>query len=96
MLKRESRKLNILKKEKINTLFYDLNILYSQNDISNSTKQEIENDLKLQIDSHYKSVRLGIERRACEIKRNFIFQPSKILIEKEVKNARTRRPIERY
>ncbi len=33
-------------------------------------------------------MRLGAEKRTCEIKRNFIFQPSKILIEKEQKNAK--------
>ena len=89
MLKRESRRLNTLKKEKINSLYYDLNVLYNQNDLDSNTKNEIENDLKTQLDNYYNSVRLGIEKRACEIKRNFIFQPSKILIEKEIKNSRT-------
>ena len=54
----------------------------------NNTKIGIENDIKLQIDNHYKSIRLGIEKRACQVKKNFIFQPSKILIEKEIKNAK--------
>ena len=34
MLKRESRRLNNLKKTKVNSLFYDLNVLYNQNDSS--------------------------------------------------------------
>jgi len=37
---------------------------------------------------YYEDERKGIERRARETKRNFIYQPTKVLIEKEIRNAK--------
>ena len=47
-----------------------------------------ETEIKIEINNYYKNVRDGCERRACEIKRSFINQPSKLLIEKEIKKAK--------
>ena len=43
--------------------------------------------VKHEFSDYYKEKRKGIELRACEVKRNFLNQPSKILIEKEKSNV---------
>ena len=48
---------------------------------------EIVDQVKSEIYNYYKEKRKGIEARACEIKRNFVNQPSKVLIEKEKFNV---------
>lgn len=80
-LKRESRRLNNLKKDKINTLFDKMLFFKNKND------QENLRVVKKEIFEYYKEKRKGIEIRACETKRNFINQPSKVLIEKEKSNV---------
>ncbi|RNA33611.1 hypothetical protein BpHYR1_004315 [Brachionus plicatilis] len=68
--KRESRRLFIERKSFINGLFDSLNNL----DFNENEKRD---EIKSKIENYYKEERLGIEKRACETKRNFIFQPTK-------------------
>ena len=85
LLKRESRIISKEKKEKINSLFIDLS---KANKLSRTEENiKIISETEIEIENYYKEKREGIERRACEIKRNFIFQPSKILLEKEKNNG---------
>ena len=81
LLKRESRRINNLKNDRINFLFEKLSVIRSMND------KEILDQVKSEISNYYKEKRKGIEARACEIKRNFVNQPSKVLIEKEKFNV---------
>jgi len=53
----------------------------------NLNNYEERENLKIEIKLYYEKERKGIEKRACEIKRNFIYQPNKVLIEKELKNS---------
>ena len=85
MLKRESRRIAFEKKQKIVFLFEKLILLNKSSKDEHITK-EIHRIEEI-IQQHYKYKREGIERRACEIKRNFIYQPSKILLEKEKNNG---------
>ena len=82
LLKRESRRISKQKKERINFLFEKLNTL------TRSSREGTEIiEIEKEIDLFYKEKRKGIELRACEVKRNFIYQPSKILLEKERNNG---------
>lgn len=75
------RRLNNLKKDKINTLFDKMCLFKNKND------QENLRVVKKEIFEYYKEKKKGIEIRACETKRNFINQPSMVLIEKEKSNV---------
>ena len=79
-LKIQSRKINNERKRYICNLFIHLNNI----GFTNFEKRE---KIKTKIDEYYQQERQGIEKRACEAKRNFIFQPTKVLIEKEIKNS---------
>ena len=83
MLKRESRRLHHERSAHISSLFSELN-LCQVGDGSEKRQAKIKYD----INNYYKSVRIGCEKRACEIKRNFMYQPSKLLIEKEINKAK--------
>ncbi len=87
-LKNWSRKINKESREYITDLYSELNSIEINSSQENNVKSE---EIKFLISEHYKKVRLGAEKRACEVKRNFVFQPSKILIEKEQKNAKKNR-----
>ena len=83
-LKERIKKEVLSKKEKINFLFEKLNVLErGASDLSVNEIIKIKNSIK----KYYEEERVGIEKRACESKRNFIKQPSKILIERERTNA---------
>ena len=94
MLKRESRILSDKRKERLKSLFYELKEL----DKSDRDEKETQNErlrLRNEISNYYKEKREGHEKRACEIKRKFAKQPSKILIEKEMRNNKIN-TIEKY
>ena len=76
-LKQKSRQINKLKTDKVNFLFEKMDLFKANHDLMNLHM------IKNEINDHYKELRNGLEIRACEIKRNFIKQPSKVLIEKE-------------
>ena len=87
MLKRESRKISEKQKSEIKNLYLLLNqnsMIANKNENDEMRKIEIESE----IDKYYNNKRIGLEKRAREEKKNFVFQPSKILIEREVRNAR--------
>ena len=80
-LKNKSRIINNEKKKCIISLFNRLSIL-------NIEEIEEREKIKREIQKYYEGERKGIEKRACDTKRNFIYQPSKVLIEKEIKNSK--------
>jgi exonuclease III len=86
-LKGESRIMSENNRKEINELYDRLNKLSKTGNLSEENAQEIK-DVKTRIKKHYKDKEKGIEKRACEAKRNFLNQPSKILIEREIMNAR--------
>ncbi|CAF1017144.1 unnamed protein product, partial [Brachionus calyciflorus] len=79
-LKSEARRLNSVRKLYINNLFDILNVIDINND-------NLRSEIKTKIEKYYEEERLGIEKRACEAKRNIIYQPTKVLIEKELKKS---------
>lgn len=83
MLKRESRRISEEKKREIKDLFDELNGL---SDASENSERIAS--IKLKINNYYENKRVGMERRACAVKNNFVRQPSKVLIEQEIKNAK--------
>jgi len=85
MLKRESIRINNDREKHIKSLYNSLMDLTLENIQEN--KQKI-NEIKNEIDKYYIFKRKGQEIRSCQMKKNFIFQPSKILIEKEIKNGK--------
>ena len=89
LLQRHSRRISAIKNDKINFLFEKLHI-------ARSFRDDIGLDhVKHEISNYYKDKRKGIELRACEVKRNFLNQPSKVLIEKEKSNL-SRNEIDKY
>ena len=89
LLKRHSRRLSDLKNDKIKFLFEKLSFMRSVHDAHGL------DHVKHEISNYYNQKRKGIELRACEVKRNFLYQPSKILIEKEKSNV-SRNEIDTY
>ncbi|CAF1034344.1 unnamed protein product, partial [Brachionus calyciflorus] len=67
--KNEARRLNSIRKLYINNLFDKLNVIDINND-------NLRSEIKTKIEK-YEEERLGIEKRACEAKRNFIYQQTK-------------------
>lgn len=92
LLQKWSRQISGEKKEHIFSLYEELNSIDSSESEENKIKKEI---VKNSINEYYNKVRKGAEKRACEVKRNFVFQPSKILIEKELRNSKNL-SIEKY
>ena len=86
MLKRESRRVSSEKKAYIKILYTEL--LYCKMQEENKENSEVISECEKEIETYYNNLRKGLEKRACESKRNFIFQPSKILIEKHTKNVK--------
>ena len=82
MLKSESRRLSTERKKYINNLFLELDGVSKKETLSDDDKERII-DIKAKISEYFKNMRIGVEKRACEIKNNFINQPTKILVEKE-------------
>ncbi len=86
-LKSVSRKLNEESKKEINKLYAILDRLSKSEEKNDEILQEIR-EVKEKIKKHYRDKVKGIEKRACESKRSFLNQPTKILIEREVMNAK--------
>ena len=84
ILKRESRRLSKERNVEINNLYALLKV-------QSETRSLDCNIIKAEIDKYYEYKRKSAERRACELRNTFIFQPTKILLEKEqrryVKNS---------
>ena len=83
-LKHHSRRLNDIRNEKINLLYDKLNLLKSNYNCADQTVLVAIKKVQDAISIYYKQKRLGIEKRACETKNNFIFRPTKVLISKEI------------
>ena len=94
MLKRESRRLSEEKKEKLKNPFKEIKKL-NASDLTN--REYVSEKLKIRrdIENYYEQKRIGNEKRACEMKRKFAKQPSKVLIEKEIRNDKVS-TIEQY
>ena len=82
------------RKQEINNMFDELNIL----DKSDSENDEIisrKNELKSKIKEYFKNKIQGIEKRTCDDRMRFVKQPSKSLINREVNKAK-KCSIDRY
>ena len=82
-LKYETRMKASLDKVKINFLFEQLCDL-DRNKTTECDYIENKNKIMHEIKEYYKNKREGIKKRVCDRRMNFIKQPSKALIEKEV------------
>ena len=77
ILKQESRRLSELRKKKVYELYESLQTSVSCPEI---------NRIKSELDNYYETEKKGLEKRLCH-ERKFLFQSTKVLIEKEKKTC---------
>ena len=86
-LKSETKRINNMKRERKATLFEKISMLDGM-DFECQEKMRIKNDMICEIKEIYNEERIGNEKRVCDERLNFVKQPTKVLIQEELKKSK--------
>ena len=86
-LKYEQKRISQLSKERKATLFEKIDII-DELATNDDEKQKLKAELVNELCEYYKEEKRGNEKRVCDERMAFISQPTKVLIEEEVKKSK--------
>lgn len=88
LLKKAGRESNELKKEKLNWCYTQLSKLNNEFDVTDELMKK-KAEIRRTIDEHYETIKKGNEKRVRDEREKFIKQPTKVLLEQEIKNSKS-------